>query len=75
MVLLTLLNAICFWHRNLIFNLAAVAVPGCVDDCSGSDTPFAPICVSCMHFLAGDESTEGYESLLEECEVSVCLCL
>ncbi|KAG5188640.1 major facilitator superfamily domain-containing protein [Tribonema minus] len=43
---MTALNVINFWHRNLLYNLSAVSAPQCTELCD--DVPFQPLCtVAC----------------------------
>ncbi len=41
--LLTLTNAVNFWHRNILYGLSSDSIVACVSVCEG--IPFQPLCI------------------------------
>ena len=54
LAVLTLVNSTNFWQRNLLYALASVWPPNCLQTCEGAT--FVPICSSCGDSDLGAES-------------------
>ena len=63
LLLLTMINAINFWHRNIFYNLAAATPPACEEACLGS--AFVPLCEACAdaHGMGGDTDAAALKRL------------
>ncbi|KAH8049221.1 sphingolipid transporter [Aureococcus anophagefferens] len=66
LAVLTLVNSTNFWQRNLLYALASVWPPNCLDTCEGAT--FVPICSSCGAASLGSESEDTCRAC-QECRI------
>jgi hypothetical protein len=63
--ILTAVNVVAFWQRNLVLNLAGVKLEGCAGACGGA--PFAPLCLPCTSVAAPGSAAHAACEVCQVC--------
>jgi len=67
LAVLTLVNSTNFWQRNLLYALASVWPPDCLETCEGAT--FVPVCDACGDAGMDAAATESCEAC-QDCRLA-----